>query len=383
MRKSFQYKATLSPAAAQRAAAQLALCCELYNAALQERRDAYRIAGVSLSAASQSAQLPALKQLRPELKAVGSQVLQDVLQRLDRAYQAFFRRVKAGTAPGFPRFKSVKRYDSLTFKQAGWKLATPNGMRRTLTLQGIGTCNLRWSRDLEGVVKTVTLKRDRCGDWFVTFSCDHVAEQPLPATGTSVGIDLGLEHFLTTSDGVHVANPRPLRAAEAQLKRTQRRVSKRTRGSHRRRKLVRTLARQHRKVERVRRDFHQKTALHLVRQYDVIAVEQLNVKGMQRSRLAKSVSDAGWGGFLQTLRFKAASAGREVVAVNPAGTSQRCSSCGAVVSKPLSVRVHACGCGYVAHRDVNAAKNVLQLALQHHAARAAPSASGRGCEHAA
>lgn len=352
------------------------MCAELYNAALQERRDAYRMAGISLSAASQMAQLPEIKKLRPEYKDIGSQVLQDVIQRLDRAYQAFFRRVKAGEAPGFPRFRSHRRYDSLTFKQAGWKLEG-----RRLRLQGIGTLRLFLSRPIEGTVKTVTLRRDRCGDWFAVFSCDDVPTKPRPETGRAVGIDVGLEKFLATSDGEFVENPRHLRRQEAALKRTQRRVSKRKRGAQRRRKMVQTLARRHRKVQRSRRDFHFKTALRLVRSCDQIAVEALNVRGLSRGMLAKSVQDAGWRQFLDILTGKAEEAGREIVAVNPRGTSQVCSGCGCEPKerKSLSVRIHRClECGLVLDRDTNAARNILHLAAPNERGRAGPSASGRG-----
>ena len=182
MRKSFQYKAKLSPSAARRAEGQLALCAELYNACLQERRDAWQRAGVSVTAAMQMKQLPEIKRLRPEFSEIGSQVLQDVVQRLDRAFKAFFRRVKAGQRAGYPRFKGRNRYDSLTFKQTGWKLD-----RRRLSLQGIGTFRLFLSRPVEGNVKTVTLKRDRSGDWWITFSCDGVEPNPLPTGGQGGG----------------------------------------------------------------------------------------------------------------------------------------------------------------------------------------------------
>jgi putative transposase len=380
MRKSFRYKAKLAPSAVRKAEGQLALCAELYNAALQERRDAYCMSGVSVTATGQKNQLPEIKALRPEYKEVGSQVLQDVIERLDKAFKAFFRRVKAGQTPGYPRFRSRSRYDSLTFKQAGWAL---DGRR--LALQGIGTLRLFLSREIEGRVKTVTLRRDRCGDWFVTFSCDDVACNPLPETGTSVGIDVGLEKFLSTSDGAFVENPRHLRSAEAALKRTQRSVSKRKRNGANRRKMVRILARKHRGVERARRDFHLKTALDLVRKYDTIAIEDLNVRGLSRGMLAKSVNDAGWGQFFGILCFKAESAGRTVIAVNPSGTSQICSGCGCEPRerKTLSVRVHRCAeCGLSLDRDVNAARNILHLATNQ-TARAEPSASGHGRQRAA
>jgi putative transposase len=379
MRKSFQYKGRLSRAAVRRAEGQLALCCELYNAALQERRDAWQRAGLSVSYAAQNRQLTEIKRLRPEYKEVGSQVLQDVLRRLDKAFRGFFRRVEAGERPGYPRFRSRRRYGSLTFYQAGWKLEG-----RRLTLQGIGTVKLFLSRPVEGRIKTVTLGRDRCGDWFVTFSCDSVPAKLLPETGRAVGLDVGLEQFAATSTGEVIENPRPLRSREAALKRVQRRISKRRRGGSRRRKMVQALARRHRSVERARRDFHFKAARRLVERYDVIVVEDLNVRGLSRGMLAMSVHDAGWASFLDVLSFKAAEAGKRVVRVDARGTSQICSGCGAEPRerKPLSVRTHRCAaCGLVLDRDVNAACNVLQRALAvGKRGRAGPSGSGRGSE---
>lgn len=355
------------------------MCCELYNAALEERREAGK-RRIFVTALSQMKQLPEIKTLRPEYRDIGSQVLQDVLQRLDKAFKSFFCRVKTGKIPGYPRFRSRGRYDSLTFKQSGWKLRG-----RRLTLLGIGTLRLFLSREIQGRVKTVTLRRDRCGDWFVTFSCDDVPSQPLPTTGAVVGIDVGLEHFLTRSDGAVVENPRHLRRAEATLSRTQRRVAKRKRGGGNRRKMVRVLARKHRRVERARRDFHFKTALNLVRKYDTIAVEDLNVRGLSRGLLAKSVNDAGWSQFFAILCVKAESAGRTVMAVNPRGTSQICSGCGCEPRerKTLSARTHSCEeCGLVLQRDWNAARNILQLATET-MARAEPSDSGHGGRRAA
>ena len=377
MRRSFQYKAVLSAAAHAAAEGQLAVCAELYNACLEERRTHWRQRGVSITAAQQMAQLPAIKPIRPDVAAVGSQVLQDVVQRLDRAFQAFFRRVKAGETPGYPRFKSRHRYDSLTFKQAGWTLGavTPNGRKRWLTLHGIGAFKLFWSRELEGRVKTVTLRRDRCGDWWVSFSCDDVPLRPLPAQEPAIGLDVGLEAFCTTSTGERIANPRPLRAATAGLRKAQRVVSKRAKGGARRRKAVRQLAKRHRTVERVRRDFHHRTAHRLVERYAVLAVEDLAVQGLQRGMLAKAVSDVAWGQFFQILSDKAAGAGRQVIQVDPRGTSQQCSACGVVPAqrKALGDRLHQCGCGYTAHRDVNAARHILRRA--HDPGRSGPSAS--------
>lgn len=363
IRRSYQYKASLSRGARDAAVGQLHLHAELYNAALEERREAWRRQRVSVTVAMQSAQLPELKRLRPELAEIDAQATQAVLQRLDRAYQAFFRRVKAGQTPGFPRFKSRHRYDSITFKQTGWSLEG-----RHLTLRGIGRLKLFLSRPIEGRIKTVTLKRDAVGDWFVTFSCDDVPVRDLEASDAVVGIDLGLEAFLTTSDGERVDNLRPGDRDRARVARKQRVVSKRTKGSRRRRKAVRHLARAHRRIERVRRDWHHKVALSIVRRYGMIAVEDLNVLGLSRGRLARSVNDAAWGQFLQTLADKAASAGRTVIPVDPRGTSQECSACGAMPETPkrLSERWHQCEsstCGYETHRDENAAANILARGL--------------------
>jgi putative transposase len=353
--------------AATAATRQLALCCELYNAALQERRDAYRLQGLSLTAATQSKQLPEIKAVRSDVAAVGSQVLQDVLQRLDRAYQAFFRRVKAGQTPGFPRFRSSRRYDSLTFKQAGWALGpvAPSGKKRTLTLHGIGTVKLFWSREITGRIKTVTLKRDACGDWFVTFSCDQVPPRELDVSDAVGAIDVGLEAMLTESDGSREENMRPAKSAQARIARRQRIASKRKKGGKRRRKAVRILARAHRRIERVRKDWHHKVALKLVRKYGMLAVEDLDVKGMARGMFARAVNDVAWGQFLQILADKAASAGRTLILVDPRGTSQECSACGSTpeVPKVLSERWHRCACGYEAHRDENAALNILARGL--------------------
>lgn len=369
----------MSPSVNNRLEGQLRLLAELYNAALQERRDAYRKLGrqAKITSTSQKNQLPEIKALRPELKEIGSQVLQDALERVDRAFQNFFARVKRGEKPGYPRFKSARRYKSLTFKQTGWSMEG-----RRLKLQGIGSLKLFWSRDLEGDVKTVTVKRDACGDWWVFFSCDNVPLKPLEATNCQVGLDLGLTNFAATSDGELVRNPRPLKNAEIELKRCQRKLSKRKKGGYRRNKQRITLARRHRKVERVRTDFHFKTARKLVEHYDLIAVESLNIRALSRGWLAKSVNDVAWGAFLKILSFKAAEAGRRYIKVNAAGTSQECSGCGRLpeVPKTLADRLHVClACGLSLDRDTNAACNVLQRALRmldnEKRGRAAPSGS--------
>jgi putative transposase len=331
-------------------------CRELYNAALQERRDAWRMCGVSVRLGHQSTQLPAIKAVRPEYREVHSQVLQDVLTRLDRAFAAFFRRVQNGERPGYPRFQRGGRYHSFTYKQFGNGATLDNG---DLVLVKIGRIPVRWSRPLVGGIKAVTITHEADG-WYVCFACEEVPVQPLPPTGQETGIDLGLKVFLVTASGEVIDNPRYYRKAEKALAKAQRRVSRRKKGSKRRRKAVQWLTKKHQTVKRQRRDFHHKTALLLVRAYDVIYLEDLQVANLVQNRhLAKSISDAGWAQFRTILEGKAVYAGRRVVAVPPAYTSQDCSGCGQRVEKSLSIRTHICpNCGLVLDRDENAARNI-------------------------
>jgi putative transposase len=221
---------------------------------------------------------------------------------------------------------------------------------------------VRWSCPLAGTPKTVTISREADG-WYVCFSCADVPVQPLPAAGHETGVDLGIEAFATLSDGTRIFHPGWYRKAERALKTAQRRVSRRKKGSNRRRKAVQLLARAHQTVRRQRQDFHHKTALALVRANDTSYHENLQTANMVKNHhLAKSISDAGWGVFLITLAYKAACAGRRIVGVHPAYTSPRCSGCGVMIQKGLSVRWHSCpDCGKSLHRDHNAARNIARL----------------------
>jgi putative transposase len=305
--------------------------------------------------------LPGVKEAMPEYAEVNAQVLQDVVLRVDHAFQAFFRRIKNGETPGYPRFHGRDRYNSFTYPQVGdhGGARLDNGF---LVHSKIGRIAVRWSRPIEGTPKTLTLSKEADG-WYVAISCADVPTQPLPSTGRETGIDLGIEAFATLSDGTRIFHPGWYRKAERALKTAQRRVSRRKTGSHRRRKAVKLLAKAHQRVRRQRQDFHHKTALAIVRENDVIYHEELQVRNMVRNHhLAKSIADAGWSAFLSILGYKAACAGRSVVAVNPAFTSQRCSGCSVMVQKGLSVRWHSCpDCGTSLHRDHNAAKNIERL----------------------
>jgi putative transposase len=361
IRKTYQYKLKPSPQQERMLDRVLMLCRQVYNAAISERREAWRMRGVSVTYYQQKAELPGIKEAMPEYAEVNGQVLQDVVLRVDRAFEAFFRRSREGQTPGYPRFHGRDRYTSFTYPQVGEHggARLDNGM---LMLSKIGRIAVWWSRPLEGTIKTVTLSREADG-WYVCFSCADLPVRALPATGQETGIDLGIEAFATLSDGTRIFHPGWYRKAERSLKMAQRRVSRRKKWSHRRRKAITLLAKAHQKVRRQRQDFHHKTALQLVRENDVIYHENLQVANMVKNHhLAKSIADAGWGAFLIILTDKAAWAGRRIVAVSPAFTSQTCSGCGVLVTKGLSVRWHSCpDCGTSLHRDHNAAKNRERL----------------------
>ncbi len=357
--RTYQYK--LKPTKPQLAAMEqtLEVCRRLYNGALAERRNAWENEKRSVNFAQQCASLPALKEKSAYLPNIHSQVLQDVMHRVNRSFENFFRRVKAKEAKaGFPRFKGEGWYDSFQYRQYGNGAKFDSAGR--LSLSKVGAIRVCRDRPMTGTPKTVTLAR-RADGWYACIACDAEPE-PLPRAGESVGIDVGLESFATLSNGETIANPRLLRRAERHLKTAQRRVSRRKKGSERRKKARVLLAKAHLKVRRTRLDFCHKTAHGLVARFDTIAVEKLNIKGMVKNHhLAKSISDAGWGLFVSVLTHKAESAGREVVAVNPAYTSQNCFNCGMRVPKKLSVRLHSCPhCGFEAHRDHNAALNILK-----------------------
>ncbi|WIG61758.1 MAG: Mobile element protein [Ktedonobacterales bacterium] len=366
VRKTFKYQLMPTPAQAQALETVLSRCRTLYNIALEQRKTWWqRGQGKSATYYQQATELPDLKTACPDYTEVNAQVLQDALRRLDKTFAAFFRRVQHGETPGYPRFQGENRYHSFTYPQYGNGAVLDGSL---LSLSKIGRIPIRVHRPLHGMPKTVTVSKE-AGGWYACFSCAEAPVQPLPFTGKETGIDVGLNVFLMTADGVFVENPRHYRKAERDLKKAQRRVSRRKKGSHRRKKAVKLLARKHQKVQRQRRDFHHKTALALVRQYDVIYLEELRVRNLVRNhRLAKSISDAGWAQFRTTLEYKAACAGKQVIAIEPAYTSQNCSGvladgthCPERIEKSLSVRTHICPqCGLVLDRDENAARNILR-----------------------
>jgi putative transposase len=282
-------------------------------------------------------------------------VLQDVLTRLDRAFQPFFRRVETSEKPGYPRFRGANRYNSFAHKQFANRATRDNGF---LVLSEIGPSTVRWSRPIEGTPKTVTASREADGR-YVCCSCADVVMQPFPATG----LHLGLEAFAKLSNGERIVYLGRYRKTERRLKTAQRRVSRRTKGGRRRHEAVTLLAKAHQQVRRHRPDLHHNVALRLGREHDAFSHEDMQTANTRKNHhLAESIDEAGWSQFLRILRAKAARAGRTVMAVPPAPISQTCSGCGIIVSKGPSVRWPMYpSCGTSLHRDVNIAKNRERL----------------------
>lgn len=350
------YKFRLYPSKAQVQTFEhwLDLCRELYNAALQERRDAWRLNRVSISYFDQCNQFTEIRNIREDVSQLNSLALREQLKRVDRTFKDFFGRLKRGEKAGFPRFKAKSRLKSFTFPDLNGTGIVGN----KLQLSKIGKVKIKQHREIEGKIKTVTIKRE-IDKWFATFAVE-CEKEILPKTGESIGVDVGLENFATLSNGEKIENPRVLRQSEKRLKTAQRKLSRRKKGSNRRRKAVQLLAKQHLKIKNQRRDFLHKQSTDLIKRFDEIAVEDLKIKNLVRNiYLAKSISDAGWGTFFLMIESKAENAGRRVWKVAPHNTSQICSRCGEKAHKTLSVRKHRClSCGLEMHRDENAAINI-------------------------
>ena len=405
--KAFKYRIYANKHTTEKLHWVLDRCREVYNAGLQERRDAYELAVKrhpnyfddearkqltrehAIGYYEQKRELVEIKELRPEYQEIASHVLQDVILRLKYAFDGFFRRVQNGEQPGYPRFQGRNRYNSFCYPDgAGWKLdakecpADKKGrVKVNLRLTKIGPVKLHLHRDMIGTIKTLTIKRE--GEhWYAIFSCEIGKPEPLPTSYEDVGIDLGVAHFAALSNGEFIDNPRHLRKAEKQLAQAQQDLSRKKKGSHRRKKAVQRVATYHRKIANQRKDFQHKISHKLVSQYQVIVFEDLQVKNLTKAPAPKqdeamgqyfpngasakaglntSILDAGWATFTEMVSVKAAWAGRTVLFVNPFMTSQRCSRCGAVVKKDLSERWHRCSCGTELDRDTNSAKLILNL----------------------
>jgi putative transposase len=360
MRKTFKYRLYPTPAQQTALKAVLEECRWLYNRLLEERKLAWDETETGLSRYQQVNRIPTLKKERPSLACVYSQVLQNVAARVDLAFAGFFRRVEVGEEPGYPRFRGRGRYDSFCYPGSGF---TVDGGH--VVLSKLGRLKAVLHRPIAGTIKTCTVRRTSTGKWYVTFSCE-VEPVALDPCSSAVGLDVGLSSFATLSSGEKIANPRFLRSDERRLKRAQRRREKAAKGSVLRRKRRKIEAHVHERIAARRDAFLHKQTRDIVTAYGTICVEDLAISGMVHNHaLAKSIHDAAWRQFITYLTYKAACAGRTLVAVNPAYTSQDCSRCGHRQKMPLSERVYQCpSCALELDRDLNAALNILRLGLE-------------------
>ena len=320
-------------------------CKNLWNFLLEHTKKSYKETG----------KFPTRKELYVLSKEVNvySQVAQNVADKLIKSLKVMIAKKKAGKKAGFPRFKSFERMRSFTYPQFGFKV------NEKLELSKIGNIAIKKHRKMQGEIKTLTLKKSPSEKWFAIFTTESDKKAHQNVEMPKVGIDLGIENFAYLSNGEIIENPRHLKKAEKRLKKTQRKLSKKKKGSRNRRKARLNVAKAHEELTNTRRDFIHKTSKKLVDSYSLIAMENLNVSGLARGFLAKHVLDCSWAEFLSMLHYKAEEAGCEVVLVNPAHTSQRCSSCGLMQKKTLAERWYECSCGASMHRDLNAAKNIL------------------------
>lgn len=333
----------------------------LYNRALADRKDAWEQEQRSVRYGDQSAQLKAERTINPYLAQTNFSSCQATLRRLDKTFQAFFRRLKAGEKPGYPRFKGRDRFDTVEYPGYG------DGCKVTgdrVYFQHIGSVRIVLHRPIEGTLKTLSFTR-RADDWYLIVSCDLGEKEAMPHTGPAVGIDVGLTHFATFSTGEQIANPRFFRVDEQALAKAQRRMAKEAKGTPERMQRKRIVGRIHERMSNRRKDVAHKLSRRLASEFGVIVFEALSITRMIKNHsLAKSIADAAWKQLVSYTQYKVEETGGVCVQIDPRGTSQHCSGCSTVVKKELSVRVHQCpSCGLEIDRDLNAALNILALGL--------------------
>lgn len=334
----------------------LAYLCELYNAALQERRDAWKVCRKHISLYDQMRELTELRSLDAESAMYPVHIERDPLRRVNHAFQGFFRRVKSGDTPGYPRFRSAKRYDS--FCSPGDRGSVEDDR---IILQKIGTFRFKTRFRIKGSLKAIHVKK--CGGkWTARIVCDIGEAPPKKAVSSAVGIDVGLTSLAVCSDGQEIINPRWTQREEDRLAVANRDLARKKRGSKNRSHSVERLRRVHQRIKGLRRAYLHGISSELVAKYDLIAYENLNIRGMARSSFAKSILDAAWGELIWQITYKAEKAGAWAVPINPRGTTQNCSGCGKKVPKDIRERRHDCPyCGLSLSRDLNAALNILAL----------------------
>ena len=325
----------------------------VYNETLALRKNAWESEKISIPLYASQKELTKWISEKPELKAVQSQVLQNAQVRVDLAFKAFWRRCKAGENPGFPRFKGKGWYHSITYPQSGFRIHSDG-----VYLSKIDRVKIVLHRPIQGIIKTCTVKKTPTNKWYVYFSCETEKPEPLPKTGKITGIDLGLLTYVQCSDGSKINKPRFFNEEQKALVKIQKKVQNK--------KTKHTEALIHERIKNKREDFCHKNSKKIVDKYDFIAHEDLNIKDMiEQKKFSKSIADAAWATLIQFMTTKAENAGRVIVAVDPRGTSQRCSQCGTVVPKTIEDRVHNCShCGFKTGRDLNSALEILRLGLE-------------------
>ena len=355
------YKFRMYPNKQQEASLDLTLntCRHLYNMALADRKNAYELEGISRTYEDQAAVLVAEKK-DGNFTGVFSQVLQDVLRRLDKSFKAFFRRVKAGEKPGYPRFKGDGWYKSFTYPQVGFKF---DGSK--LNLSKIGSIRIFKHREVEGKIKTCTIKKDNLGHWYAILVSEVEDVSPTEPK-TAIGVDVGLKSLVALSTGDTIEYPRYYIQAEERLGAAQRNLSRKKKGSANRRKAKARAAKLHQKIQNHRDEFLHQVSRMIVDSADLIVFENLNISGMLKNHhLAKPIQDHAWGKLIQFTQSKAAKAGKVVELVDARYTSQKCSQCGIMVPKTLADRTHFCpNCGLEMDRDINASVNIRTLGLR-------------------
>jgi putative transposase len=331
---------------------------------LDERKKSWENNKKSLNYYNQATELPELKKIYPNLKLVYSTVLQNVAVRIDLAFQAFFRRIKSGEKPGYPRFKSKSQYDSFTFPQFEYGNFLENDY---IKISKIGKIYFKKHREIQGKIKTVTIKKTPTNKWFVYFVTDYVKKTEIKKTNKNIGIDVGIENFATFSNGNNIENPRFFQEEQKELAKIQRKIendkkqNKKIKWKDKKRR-----ARIYERINNKRKEFAHKESIKIIKNYDIICIEDIKInKLIQKRWCSKQICDTSWGMFFDILTHKAESADKKIIKVNPAYTSQTCNKCGTRTVHELKDRIFNCSkCNNSENRDLNAAKNILRLGIQ-------------------